>query len=183
MSLEVFAEEIALSIGGILVTFRLYKIISKRKEVTSWVQELDALNQRFRKENKIYSDLSRRIHFWQTLIGGVMTMIGAAIGIPQALFALYTQKLYYDHILPLNTSAMSFNFYLVWAFQFFTVVSCTIGSTLLECIVIDWFVQLSFCFFVQNHKASLLRKSEKLDEEVEFEKLLEIIKTHQQLER
>lgn len=183
MALETFAEELSLSIGGLLVSYRIIKTIQERKELSENIAELNELNSRFRAERKEFAEVSKQIYYWQTVIGSFMTVIGAGIGVPQSLDAIYSEKLYYDHIFPVDTSEYSTAFYLVWAFQSFSVVSCCIWSCLLECVFIDGFVQLSFAHYVLNRKAEGLRWQVDIDEEAEFEKLIEIVVLSQQLKR
>lgn len=183
MALETFAEELSLSIGGLLVSYRILKTIANRQVLSEVIAELNDLNRRFRTDQREFAEVGQRIYYWQTVIGSFMTVMCALIGLPQSLFAIYSEKLYYDHIFPLDTSEYSVAFYLVWAFQSFAVVSCCIWSCLLECVFIDGFVQLSFGHYVLNRKAEELRWQINIDEEGEYKKLIEIIDLSQQLKR
>lgn len=185
VAIDTFCEEFALSIGGLLVAYRLFAFNRNREQISELVQELNNLNRRFRMEREGLSRLSHRIHYWQLVIGTCMTVVGGGIGLPQAAFAIYSRQLYYDHIFPVDTSEFSVAFFVIWAFQFLTVCSCSICSCLQECILIDWFVQLSFSYYALNQKAEELRRvsKEELKEKEEYEKLMEIIRISQQLER
>lgn len=187
MPIERFSEQFALSIGGLLVSYRHYEFNAGRANVTEIIAELDSLNRQFRREEKWFSVLSNRVHYWQLIIGTVITCMGGGIGVPQALFALYSGKLYYDHIFPVDTSEVSTAFFVIWAFQSFTVCSCATCSSLQECSLTDCFIQLTLNFHVLNEKARQLRRrrdfDQGIDEEAEYAKLIEIIRLSQQLKR
>lgn len=189
LPIETFGEEFALSISGLLVAYRLFAFNRNRQQISELIEELNGLNRRFRNEDETLWKLSHRIHYGQVVIASLMTVIGGGIGVPQAMFAIYSGQLYYHHIFPVDTSTFSTAFFVIWAFQFFTVCCCSICSCLQECILIDWFVQLSFNYYALTRKAQELRKGggegdgEGFNEDVELEKLMEIIRISQQLQR
>lgn len=184
MPIDKCGEAIALSIGGLIVVYRIIEFNRKRAVISNIVEDLNLIKKIVTQERKEFCELSQRIHFWQYRIGTTMTIIGGGIAIPQALFALHFQDLYYDHLFPVDTSEMSLEFLVVWVFQSFTVFTCTICSCLQECILTDCFIQLIFNYYALNVRAEELRWSNggKVDEEREYEKLIQIIKDYQKLE-
>lgn len=187
LPIEILAEELSLSIGGLLVAYRLYNFNKHRRVLSELIDELNLLNWTHRTEREEFSRLNYVIHYWQLVIGTLMTTMGGGIGIPQAAFAMYQGILYYNHIFPVDTSGYTTAYYVLWAFQSFAVTSCTITSTLQECMLIDCYVQLSFNYYMLNRKAEALRWNANgsiiIDEELEYDKLIQIIKGSQQLER
>lgn len=183
--IETFGEEFALSIGGLLVAYRLFEFNRRRKVLSEIIEELNELNKKLQSERTEFYLLNSRIHSWQLKVGAFMTGMAVVIGIPQAAFAIYSGQIYYNHFFPVDTSEFSVAYFIVWAFQSFTVISCCTCSSLQECTLVDWFIQLSLNYYTLNRKAEELRSEcgGEIDEEVEYQKLIEIIKLDQQLER
>lgn len=186
LPIETVGEEFALSIGGLLVAYRLLVFNKNRRELSEIVDELNTWNLNLRRYRADFNHLSDRIQYWQMKIGSFMTIMGGGIGVPQAVFALYSGRLYYNHFFPVDTSDYSWAFFAVWIFQFFTVCSCTICSCLQECILTDWYIQLSFNYYTLNQRALELRRApvnDRVDESKEMDKLLDIIRTYQEMEQ
>lgn len=178
-------EDIAFSIGGILVGFRILQFTVCRSEVSSIVRELNQLNKELRRSSA-GRELSNFVHFWQLVIFGTVTFVGAGIAFPQWMFALYTGAPYYQYVFPVDTLDYSMGFWVTTTFQAFTLFTSTITSCLQECIFNDMFTELTVLCRILNKRMAMLRvvgEGERIDEEEELKKLLAIIGEVQTIER
>lgn len=183
--LVTMGEDIAFSIGGLIVGIRLIKYNKQRSDVSKIVHELNFKNQELRTNPK-FREWSNSLLCHQLIIFFSATSLGAFISIPQTVFAIHIGRPYYQNAFPLDTTNRSTAFWIVCLFQAFTLTTSTISSCLQECIVTDWFLQAYLHFRAINHRIANLRKAEtgeKLNEKEEFDKLLAVIKDIQGLEK
>lgn len=184
-SLPVMGEDIAFSIGGMLVAIRLVQFNRCRAEVSSIVRELNQWNMEMRSE-PAGRELSNLAHFWQLVFFGTVTLIGSFIAFPQTVFAVVTAKPYYNHVFPVDPTGRTIGFWVVCAFQLFTLVSSTFSSCLQESILNDMFTEVSMYCYNLNRRIQRLREVNeegKVDEDVEYARLLKIVRDVQGMEK
>lgn len=184
-SLPLMGEDIAFSIGGMMVSMRLVQFNRCRAEVSSILRELNQWNQEMRSE-PAGRELGNLVHYWQLVVFGTVTSIGSFIAIPQTVFAVVTGRPYYNNIFPMDTTRRSPGFWVVCTFQLFTLVSSTFSSCLQECILNDMFTEVSVYCYNLNRRIQRLREvdsEEKVDEDEEYARLLKIVRDVQGMER
>lgn len=184
-SLVMMGEDVAFSIGGLLVGIRLIKYNKQRSYVSQIVHELNLKNQELRR-NPQFRQWSNLLLYGQILVFGLATALGSLIAVPQTLFAIYIGRPYYQNALPVDSTNYSTAFWIVCLFQAFTLTTSTFSSCLQECIVVDWFLQAYLHFRAINHRIVNLRQAEldeQLDEKEEYDKLVAVIKDIQEIEK
>lgn len=173
------AEGFSLSLGGFLLYLSFVLFNFKRDLITKAISDIDSKFGMVKASPVLlekWSTSSRMIHILEIKVLTFCVVVGLLIGAPSIVYTLYKGQLLYETIIPLSDESYTWTYWLQYIYQATCLLYSGIFFSLKEFINVSLFYQLSFLIRLQADKILELCQDPNFDPELEYQKLVEIIR-------
>lgn len=188
ISMLELSETLSFTFGGSINACRLAWFYARRGQMSQLIRDVNQLSAEIRDDHDTYDDgcrqLRNRIYFYEMVIFASYVISGMFIGIfGPIITSVLTGKTIIATIIPLYDTPYHWNLSLQCLFQVFTIFTSSEYYTMMECLLVDVYVQLTFHFKIMSDHVTQLRSGDRpeIDERTEQAKLIQIFKKHQHL--